>query len=56
MKVRVEFDGSSYTIYNADTGERIGEAANDLNLRLQCRAKGWILTNPPKRQWRGKYT
>jgi hypothetical protein len=39
-----------YTVYDAETGEQIGTAENDLNLFVQCRAKGWALINPPRRK------
>jgi len=52
MRVRCAFDGSTntFTIYDDTTNAVVGQAANDLNLMLQCQARGWQLINPPKRR------
>lgn len=54
MNVRVTYKDGSFIIYDAESGEEVGRAANDLNLRLQYQARGWVLLNPPLRRRRRK--
>jgi hypothetical protein len=50
MVGRSEHTESIYTVYDDKTGGIVGTAENDLNLFLQCCAKGWTLINPPRRK------
>ena len=51
MRVKcVLINNTYYIIYDADTEQEVGTAANDLNMKLQCRSKKWSLTNPPKQK------
>ena len=53
MRVRAELSIGEWTVYKIiddETGETIGQAENELNLKMQCQAHNWSLINPPKRR------